>query len=58
MVGDRDGGWDRGGIGVRPPTAESRFPGNWFTGSRILTHLFNSEQDVDSLVAALNIELA
>jgi len=33
-------------------------PGNWFNGSRISTHLFNSEQDVDSLVAALNIELA
>lgn len=33
-------------------------PGNWFNGSRISTHLFNSEQDVDALVGALNIELA
>ncbi|MEO7043429.1 MAG: aminotransferase class V-fold PLP-dependent enzyme [Gemmatimonadaceae bacterium] len=33
-------------------------PGNWFNGSRISMHLFNSEQDVDALVAALNIELA
>ena len=33
-------------------------PANWFNGNRISTHLFNSEQDVDALVAALNIELA
>ncbi|MEO7103181.1 MAG: aminotransferase class V-fold PLP-dependent enzyme, partial [Gemmatimonadaceae bacterium] len=32
-------------------------PGNWFNGSRISTHLFNSDQDVDALVAALKIEL-
>jgi selenocysteine lyase/cysteine desulfurase len=33
-------------------------PGNWFNGTRISTHLFNSEQDVDALVAALKKELA
>lgn len=33
-------------------------PGNWFNGNRISTHLFNSEQDVDALAAALKIELA
>ncbi len=33
-------------------------PSNWFNGSRISTHIFNSEQDVDALVAALKIELA
>jgi selenocysteine lyase/cysteine desulfurase len=33
-------------------------PKNWFNGNRVSTHLFNSEQDVDQLVAALKIELA
>ena len=32
-------------------------PGNWFNGNRISTHLFNSEHDVDALVAALELEL-
>jgi selenocysteine lyase/cysteine desulfurase len=33
-------------------------PKNWFNGIRVSTHLFNSEQDLDALVAALKIELA
>jgi len=33
-------------------------PKNWFNGIRVSTHLFNSEQEVDALVAALRIELA
>jgi selenocysteine lyase/cysteine desulfurase len=33
-------------------------PGNWFNGQRISTHLFNTEQDVDALIAALRAELA
>jgi len=33
-------------------------PKNWFNGIRVSTHLFNSEQDVDALVAALKVELA
>ena len=33
-------------------------PGNWFNGTRISTHLFNTEQDVDALVAALQEALA
>jgi selenocysteine lyase/cysteine desulfurase len=33
-------------------------PKNWFNGNRVSTHLFNSEQDVDALVAALKSELA
>ncbi len=33
-------------------------PGQWFNGNRISTHLFNTEQDVDALVAALKVELA
>lgn len=32
-------------------------PKNWFNGHRVSTHLFNSEQDVDALVAALKVEL-
>jgi selenocysteine lyase/cysteine desulfurase len=32
-------------------------PANWFNGQRISTHLFNTEQDVDALVAALRAEL-
>lgn len=32
-------------------------PSNWLNGNRISMHLFNSEQDVDALVAALTIEL-
>ena len=32
-------------------------PKNWFNGSRISTHLFNSERDIDALVAALDAEL-
>jgi selenocysteine lyase/cysteine desulfurase len=32
-------------------------PKNWFNGNRVSTHLFNSEQDVDALVAALKAEL-
>jgi selenocysteine lyase/cysteine desulfurase len=32
-------------------------PKNWFNGNRVSTHLFNSEQDVDALMAALKIEL-
>ena len=33
-------------------------PTNWFNGQRISTHLFNTEADVDALVAALRAELA
>jgi selenocysteine lyase/cysteine desulfurase len=33
-------------------------PVNWFNGQRISTHLFNTEGDVDALVAALKVELA
>jgi selenocysteine lyase/cysteine desulfurase len=33
-------------------------PTNWFNGHRISTHLFNTESDVDALVAALRSELA
>ena len=33
-------------------------PTNWLNGNRISTHLFNTEQDVDALVAALKVELA
>jgi selenocysteine lyase/cysteine desulfurase len=33
-------------------------PRNWFNGNRVSTHLFNSEQDVDALVAALGAELS
>jgi len=33
-------------------------PNNWLNGNRISTHLFNSEKEVDSLVAALTRELA
>jgi selenocysteine lyase/cysteine desulfurase len=33
-------------------------PKNWFNGHRVSTHLFNSEPDVDALVAALKTELA
>ena len=33
-------------------------PTNWMNGIRVSTHLFNSEQDVDALVAALKEELA
>lgn len=33
-------------------------PGNWFNGTRISTHLFNTEEDVDALVHALRVELA
>ena len=33
-------------------------PGQWLNGNRISTHLFNSEADVDALVAALRRELA
>ena len=32
-------------------------PGNWFNGHRISTHLFNTEQDVDTFVRALSAEL-
>jgi cysteine desulfurase/selenocysteine lyase len=32
-------------------------PKNWFNGIRVSTHLFNSEQDVDALAAALRLEL-
>lgn len=32
-------------------------PRNWFNGHRVSTHLFNSEEDVDSLLAALRTEL-
>lgn len=32
-------------------------PGNWLNGHRISTHLFNTEQDVDKLVAVLKQEL-
>jgi selenocysteine lyase/cysteine desulfurase len=32
-------------------------PAQWFNGQRISTHLFNSEDDVDELVAALRTEL-
>lgn len=33
-------------------------PGNWFNGTRISTHLFNTEREVDTLVSALKEELA
>jgi len=33
-------------------------PKNWLNGIRVSTHLFNTEQDVDALVAALKAELA
>ena len=33
-------------------------PKNWLNGNRVSTHLFNTEHDVDTLVAALKIELA
>ena len=33
-------------------------PKNWLNGNRVSTHLFNTEQDVDGLVAALKTELA
>jgi selenocysteine lyase/cysteine desulfurase len=32
-------------------------PKNWFNGIRVSTHLFNTEQEVDALVAALQAEL-
>ena len=32
-------------------------PANWFNGNRISTHLFNTERDVDELLAALRAEL-
>jgi selenocysteine lyase/cysteine desulfurase len=32
-------------------------PKNWMNGIRVSTHLFNTEQDVDSLIAALKNEL-
>ena len=33
-------------------------PKNWFNGIRASTHLFNTEQDVDTLIATLKNELA
>ncbi len=33
-------------------------PANFMNGQRISTHLFNTERDVDALIAALKIELA
>jgi len=33
-------------------------PKNWLNGNRVSIHLFNTEQDVDALVAALRAELA
>ena len=33
-------------------------PGQWMNGQRISTHLFNSEADLEALVAALRLELA
>jgi selenocysteine lyase/cysteine desulfurase len=33
-------------------------PKNWLNGNRVSTHLFNTEHDVDTLVAALKTELA
>jgi selenocysteine lyase/cysteine desulfurase len=33
-------------------------PKNWLNGIRVSTHLFNTEQEVDSLIAALKSELA
>lgn len=32
-------------------------PKNWLNGNRVSTHLFNTEEDVDALVAALRAEL-
>ena len=32
-------------------------PKNWLNGNRVSTHLFNSEDDVDALVAGLKVEL-
>jgi selenocysteine lyase/cysteine desulfurase len=32
-------------------------PKDWLNGNRVSTHLFNTEQDVDALVAALKVEL-
>ena len=33
-------------------------PRQWLNGNRVSTHLFNTESDIDTLVAALNKELA
>ena len=33
-------------------------PKNWLNGNRVSTHLFNTEQDVDTLISALKVELA
>ena len=33
-------------------------PKNWFNGIRVSTHLFNTEQDVDTLIATLTNEVA
>lgn len=33
-------------------------PKNWLNGNRVSTHLFNTEHDVDTLVAALKAELS
>ena len=33
-------------------------PANFLNGTRISTHLFNTERDVDALIAALKVELA
>jgi selenocysteine lyase/cysteine desulfurase len=33
-------------------------PKNWLNGNRVSTHLFNTEKDVDTLISALEIELA
>jgi selenocysteine lyase/cysteine desulfurase len=32
-------------------------PKDWLNGNRVSMHLFNTEQDVDALVAALKVEL-
>jgi len=37
--------------------APKAVPSNFMNGQRISTHLFNSERDVDTLVAALRSEL-
>jgi selenocysteine lyase/cysteine desulfurase len=33
-------------------------PKEWLNGHRVSTHLFNTEAEVDALVAALGVELA
>ena len=45
------------GLSDRHGVVVKTVPGQWLNGNRISTHLFNTEQDVDALVAALLTEL-